>query len=163
MLSLNMPATLIFLMTLGCAMALKMMAIAPELAYMNPDWVGLVMIYWCIALPERYGVFTAWSVGLLTDVLTGHLMGQNALIYSILCYFCVKEHRRLRQFPLPQQCVFVLLCLLGTRCIVFGIESMQATAQHLPFSFWYPVLSSTLVWPVVFLILRKIRVLARIS
>ncbi|MBS3964422.1 MAG: rod shape-determining protein MreD [Methylomonas sp.] len=156
-------ATLTFLATLGGAMVLKAMAISPAVDLFNPDWVSLLLIYWCIALPERFGVFTGWLVGLLIDVLAGQLLGQNALIHALICYFCVKEHRRLRQFPLAQQCLFVLFCLLASRSIVFGIESMKATAHHLPPSFWYPVLSGTLLWPAVFLLLRKIRVLARIN
>jgi len=128
----------------------------------NPDWIALAMIYWCIALPERFGVFTAWTVGLLTDVLTGRLLGQYALIYALIAYFSIKEHRRLRQFPVLQQCVFVFFSLLGSQSIIFGTESMQA-GNRLPLAFWYPVFSGTLAWPLVFWLLRYIRVLARIA
>ena len=45
--------------------------------------------------------------------------------------------------------------------IIFGTESMQA-GNRLSLSFWYPVLTGTLVWPLVFVVLRYIRVMARI-
>lgn len=138
------------------------MSIFPALDEFNPDWVILALIYWSIALPDRFGVLTAFWVGLFTDVLTGHLLGQYALIYSLINYFSIKDHRRLRQFPLPQQCSYVLFLLLCEQILLFGMESMQA-ANRLPLSFWYPVLTGTLAWPVVFILLRAIRVMARIS
>ena len=151
-----------FIATIGMAMILRVMSLWPDLDPYNPDWIALALIYWSMALPERFGVFSAWTVGLLTDVLTGRLLGQYALIYALVVYFSIKEHRRLRQFPMLQQCVFVLLCLLGSQSIIFGTESMQA-GNRFTLEFWCPVLSGTLMWPLVFAALRYIRVLARIA
>lgn len=162
--SLHNPfAALIFIATLGVAMVLRVMSLVPGFDDLNPDWIVLVLIYWCIALPERFGVFTAFVIGLLTDVLMGSLLGQYALTYVLISYFSIMEHRRLRQFPLLQQCLFVLLCLLGERGLIFGVEIMKASANQLPLSFWYPILTGALAWPLVFLALRAIRVLARVS
>lgn len=156
-------ATLIFFLTLGFGMVLRVMSLFPVMDEFNPDWILLVLIYWCIALPERFGVFTAFMVGLVADVLTGRLLGQYALIFVLLCYFSIREHRRLRQFPLLQQCLFIMFCLFVERSMIFGIEIMQGSAGRLPPSFWYPVLSGALAWPLVFYLLRAIRVLARIT
>ena len=158
----NPFAAIYFILTLGFAMILRVMSLFPGMDEFNPDWIVLVLIYWSIALPERVGVFTAFWVGLLTDVLTGHLLGQHALIYALISFLSIKEHRRLRQFPLPQQCLFVLFCLVCGQSLIFGMESMQAP-NRLPLSFWYPVITGTLAWPLVFLVLRAVRVLARIS
>jgi rod shape-determining protein MreD len=154
-------ATFYFIATIAAAMILRVMSLLPDFDSINPDWIALVLIYWSIALPERFGVFTAWSVGLLTDVLTGRLLGQYALIYAILVYFSIKEHRRLRQFPMIQQCVFVFFCLLGSQSIIFGTESMQA-GNRLSIDFWYPVLTGTLIWPAVYWVLRYIRIVGHI-
>lgn len=155
-------AAFYFILTLAVAMSLRVMQLFPGMGEFNPDWIVLVLIYWSIAIPERFGVFTAFWVGLVTDVLTGHLLGQYALIYSLICYLSIKEYRRLRQFPLPQQCLFIGFCLFCGQSLLFGMESMQA-ANRLPLSFWYPVLTGMLAWPLVFFMLRAIRVLARIS
>ncbi len=150
-----------YLLTIVLTMVLKIMPLPQTLEYLNPDWVLLALIYWSLALPERLGVFNAWVVGLLVDVLTGRLLGQTALIYSLVSYFCVKLHKRIRHYPLPQQSLFVFVCLLSGQVIVFWIESMQA-ANRLPLAFWYPVFTGTLLWPVVYLLLRLIRALGRI-
>ncbi|MGY6277651.1 rod shape-determining protein MreD [Methylomonas sp. MgM2] len=160
--ALNPIAFFCFVGTIAAAMVMRAMSIFPSLDVFNPDWVVLVLIYWSIALPDRFGVFSAFWVGLFTDVLTGHLLGQYALIYAIVSFLSIQEHRRLRQFPLLQQCLFVLFCLMCGQGLLFGMASMQA-ANRLPLSFWYPVLSGTLAWPLVFHVLRAIRVMARIS
>ncbi|MGD0962059.1 MAG: rod shape-determining protein MreD, partial [Methylomonas sp.] len=133
-----------FLLTIAAAMILRITSVSLWLDVWNPDWIALVLIYWTMALPDRFGVFSAWSIGLLTDVLTGRLLGQYALIYALIAYFCIKEHRRLRQFPRIQQCLYVFFCLLGSQCIIYGAESMKAT-NHLTLEFWYPLLSGALV------------------
>lgn len=158
----NALALIYFVVTVAGAMVLRVMGLFPGMEVFNPDWVVLVLIYWSIALPERFGVFSAWWIGLLTDVLTGRLLGQYALIYPLICYFSINEHRRLRQFPMVQQCLFVLFCLLCSQSVIFAIESIKA-GNRLPLSFWYPALSGALVWPLVFYLLRFIRVMARLD
>ena len=48
----------------------------------RPSWVALVLIYWCIAVPERTGVIAGWVVGLLVDVMSGTLLGQHGLAFA---------------------------------------------------------------------------------
>lgn len=149
-----------FAMTVMVAMALRVLPLNDALEYFNPDWVLLVLIYWSLAAPEKYGVFNAWCVGLLVDVLTGRLLGQYALIYALVCYFCVKLHKRIRHYLLPQQSLFVFACLLFGQFIIFWIERMQASNQ-LPLAFWFAVVSGTFAWPLVYMALRYVRSLGR--
>lgn len=153
---------LYFILTLGVAMTLRVMSVNPTLDVINPDWILLVIVYWAIALPERFGVFTACFAGLLTDVLTGRMLGQYALIYSVVAYFSIKEHRRFRQFPILQQSLFVFYFLLFSKIIVFGLESFKA-GNRLEIDFWYPVVSGVIAWPLVFWVLRHLRIVARIA
>ena len=44
---------------------------------LRPEWVTLVLIYWCIALPQRIGVFTGWLAGLMLDVARGALQANT--------------------------------------------------------------------------------------
>lgn len=144
------------------AMCLRIVPLPPELAVFNPDWVLLVLIYWSLAVPERVGIFHAWSFGLLTDVLTGRLFGQYALAYSLVIFLCLKFHKRLRQFPLLQQELFIFFCLLLSQLLLFLIKNLQHPAQ-LHGTFWLPVLTGTLAWPLVFTLLRFVRLTRRWS
>jgi rod shape-determining protein MreD len=144
------------LLTLLLSMCLRIAPWPPEMAALNPDWVLLVLIYWSLAVPERVGIFQAWTFGLLTDVLTGRLLGQYALAYSLVIYICLKLHKRLRQFPLLQQGLFIFFCLLLSQLLLFFIKNLQHPAQ-LHASFWLPVFTGTLCWPLVYNVLRFVR------
>lgn len=143
-------------------MGLKILPLPDYLSRFNPDWVLLALIYWTLAMPEKIGVFTAWMVGVVVDVLTGRLLGQQALAYAIISYFSLKFHKRLRQYPVIQQSLFVFLCLLFSQMLTFWIENIYSITGF-SLTFWLPVLSGTLFWPIVFSILRLVRSFAHTS
>lgn len=144
------------LITLIIAMGLKIAPLPPALATYNPDWVLLVLIYWSLAVPERVGIFHAWSFGILTDVLTGRLFGQYALAYTLVIYLCLNLHKRLRQFPILQQALFIFFCLLLSQLLLFFIKNIKQTAQLEP-SIWFSVIVGTVCWPFVYTVLRFVR------
>jgi len=148
--------------TLMVAMCLRIAPWPVDVAIFNPDWVLLSLIYWSLAVPERVGIFHAWTFGLLTDVLTGRLFGQYALAYSLVIYICLKLHKRLRQFPVIQQGLFIFFCLLLSQLLLFLIKNIQNPAQ-LRATFWLPVFSGTLCWPLVYTVLRFVRLARRIK
>jgi len=144
------------LITLIVAMTLKISPLPGIYGLMNPDWVLLTLIYWALAFPERVGIFHAWSFGVLTDVLTGRLLGQYALAYSIIVYLCLILHKQLRQFPLAHQALFVFCCLLLSQLLAFFIKNLIQTAEFKPV-FWLPVIFGAFCWPLVYFLLRYVR------
>ena len=149
------------LFSLIVAMALRIAQWPSDWAMLNPDWVLLALIYWSLALPERVGIFHAFTFGLLTDVLTGRLLGQYALAYSLIIYLCLKLHKRLRRFPVLQQGLFIFFCLLLSQLLLFFIKNLQHPAQ-LHASFWLPVFTGTVMWPLVYGVLRLVRLSRRL-
>jgi rod shape-determining protein MreD len=150
------------ILTIVLAMCLRIAPMPGIMAVINPDWVLLSLIYWALAVPERVGIFHAWTFGLLTDVLMGRLFGQHALTYSLIIYLCLKLHKRLRQFPLIQQGLFIFFCLLLSQLLLFWIKNLQHPSQLHP-SFWLPVITGTLCWPLVYTALRFVRLSRRIK
>lgn len=144
------------ILTIVVAMCLRIAPWPGFLTTMNPDWVLLTLIYWALAVPERAGIFNAWTVGLLTDVLTGRVFGQYALTYTLVIYCCLMLHKRLRQFPLPQQGLFIFFCLLFSQVLMFWLKNIQQPAQ-MQASFWLPVFTGTFCWPLVYTALRRVR------
>jgi len=122
---------------------------------LRPQWLGLVLIYWCLAIPERVGVGTGWTVGLLQDVAQSTLLGQHALAMGLVGYVTVKAHMRLRVLPLWQQTGTVLLFLLISQVAIYWINGITG---YPPTDWWYlvPPLTSTLLWPWLFVILRDL-------
>jgi len=95
----------------------------------------MVLIYWCMALPTRVGVGTAWSVGLMLDVLYGSMLGENALAKSLIAFLAVRFHLQLRMFPRWQQAVVVLLLVILNNLLVLWIKAPRwPGAVHLGLS-----------------------------
>lgn len=150
-------ATLIgYWLTVIIAMGLIIIPWSTPRLYLAPDWVLLILIYWALATPETAGVGKAWFVGLLVDVLTGQLLGQNALAYATSIYLTIKQHKRIRHNPIIQQSLFVCLILLVAQIIVFWIERING--QTMPMLSWLTVLTGGIIWPVILLLMRKIRI-----
>ena len=123
----------------------------------RPEWVALVLIYWAMALPYRIGIGTAWMAGLFMDVLEGGILGLNALVLAILAYITLSLHKRLRMFSSVQQSglVFALIGLV----LMVSHWLQLATRQTVPSNllFLLGALSSALLWPFIFQLLRHLR------
>jgi rod shape-determining protein MreD len=142
--------------SLGLAMVLRILPLPIPWSLLNPDWVALFLIYWALAIPERVGVGTAWVTGLFADVLTGRMLGQHALAYSVIVYLSLRGYQRLRLYPLPQQSLWVLLFLLIGQLLVLWTQNVKHT-HSMAWTYWFPALSGALVWPVVLIALRRLR------
>jgi rod shape-determining protein MreD len=122
----------------------------------RPDWVAMVLIYWCIATPQRVSVATGWTVGLVQDVLSNVLLGQHALSLSIVAYFSVQMHRQVRIFPVWQQAMFVALLIVGSRFPELWIRGML-NYPSVGWAFALPAVTSLILWPWLFILLRDLR------
>lgn len=144
------------LLSLLVAMGLRIAPWPGVLPLLNPDWVLLAVIYWTLAIPERFGVGKAWLVGFFTDVLTGRMLGQYALAYSAIAYLCVKSHKRMRHFPLSQQAGMVFLLLVFSQLLIFWTENIQG---HTGFSwrYWLPSWIGAALWPAFYFAMRRVQ------
>ena len=68
-----------------------------------PDFVALIILYWCINQPQRAGISIAFSMGLLMDIGNASTFGQHALAYSIMAFVALVFHRRLSIFGILKQ------------------------------------------------------------
>ena len=146
----------LILLSFVVALMLHMVALPETLQTLRPDWIALVLIYWCLALPERVGVIFGWCAGLLLDVANGALLGQNALTLAIVAYLVLRLHQRIRLFPVWQQSVSVLLLVLLHMMLVLWIKGVIGQSTE-TWTYWLPALTSMLFWPVVFPSLRWLR------
>ena len=147
---------MIILTTFILALLLTIIPLPDWLRYIRPDWVGLVLIYWCLALPDRVGVSTGWLTGLLVDLLTGTLLGQHALSLTVIAWLTLKFHQRVRLFPVWQQAVTVLALLIVHQLLALWISRIIGRPD-VPWYFWAPSLLGLALWPVVYTLLRGLR------
>ena len=128
----------------------------------RPDWVAVVLIYWCMAVPDRIGIFIAWFLGLLLDVQQGNILGQNALSMTLIAFLTINSYQRMRAYPLLQQAVLVCFYLLLYKLVMFLILVYLGLNKS-DWTYWMPAITSMLLWPWLFIILRDVRRKHRIS
>ena len=147
---------IVVLLTLSIAFMLDLIILPDSINWMRPDWLTLILIYWTMALPRQVGVFHAFIFGLLMDVSHGALLGQHALSLVLIIYVIHSVHLRLRVFSLMQQMLTLLPLLLIQKIMIFWVYGI--TEQLPPAStFFIPAITSTLLWPWVFITLRDLR------
>ncbi len=142
--------------TLLAALILMLIPLPDWAGPWRPDWLAITLIYWCMARPEHLGVGIAWLLGLLVDVVYGTLLGQYALGFAILAFITIRFHTRARNYPIHQQAIFVGVTLLPYMSILLWIQGVQGEDPK-SWTYWAPVLTSMLLWPVVYNVLRAVR------
>jgi rod shape-determining protein MreD len=152
----------VILFTFIVALLLTIIPLPDWARYLRPDWVGLVLIYWCMALPERVGVTAGWLMGLLVDLLTGTLMGQHALSLSVVAFITLKFHQRLRLVPVWQQTLTVLILLVLHQLLSLWISRIIGRPGA-PWFFWISSVLGMVLWPFVHSLLRGMRLGFRVN
>jgi rod shape-determining protein MreD len=146
----------VIVVTLFAAAVLAVAPLPDWLVWARPEWVALVLVYWCIALPHRIGVVVAVFTGIAMDLLEGAVLGQNTFALAVLALLSVALYQRLRLFSLWQQAGIVFL-LIGIHQLICqwvqNLEGVGATSLL----FLLPALSSALLWPLVLATLRGLR------
>ena len=142
-------------LSLALALLLSVATLPQFMEVGRPLWLALFLTYWVLALPHRVGMTTAWCVGLLADVLNGTLLGQNALILTLVTFLVLSLHQRLRMFPMWQQSM-VLLVVFGLAQLVQLWLNALTGSRPPTLAFVLPALVSALLWPWVCVILRGV-------
>lgn len=116
--------------------------------YIKPDFVALVVLYWCIQQPRKVGFMSAWLLGILMDVAEGSLFGQHALAYSVLAFAGIVLHRRVLRFTMGSQMLHVLVLLVMNDAIVVAVR-MLAGAGFPGVTYFLGSPVATLMWPAI--------------
>ena len=107
--------------------------------FLRPDFVALVMLYWCTHKPMRVGI---------------GLFGQHALAYSVLAFGGIVLHRRLQMFDLRQQTIQVF----GIFAMTYGVYALLnwQVSGYVVWPYFLGCLTSTLLWMPLSIMLREI-------
>jgi len=144
------------LLTFILAFLLTIIPIHDIFKLYRPDWIALCLIYWCIFLPNRIGVLSAWVIGLLTDEVMGTLLGLHALAYSVIAYIAIQLHYRTQHYPAWQQAITVLTLLLLHRLLMHWILGITGYPPN-TLTYMMPAVISALIWPLLAVVLTAVR------
>ncbi|SDN20465.1 rod shape-determining protein MreD [Vreelandella arcis] len=132
--------------TLLIALCLQVMPLADEWQVFRPEWLGLMLIYWCMRAPDQVGVLHGFVLGILLDLIEGTPLGQHAIMFSVLAFLCALVYARFRAYSLVQQALLVLVLLGLVQLIDQWLRTLVGDFSiHL--AFLTSSLISAVLWP----------------
>ena len=136
------------------AFSLMIIPLSPTIKCLRPDLVTLLLIYWVINLPSKVGIVFAFLIGLLFDLLTGHLLGSMGLALSIIAFLTINLRMRLKIYRFWQKFAIIMLLVGCGQLISLWIQMLVG---HPPanFLYWFTSIISALLWPVVYMVLNS--------
>lgn len=146
----------VYLVAFAVAMALMVVSLSESVLVFRPDFVALLLIYLCWYHSKNVGVFTAFLVGLLMDVLTFGVLGQHALAKVIVAYLAIRfkpsSDRESAQYQ-----AFVVFALLCVQATVISLVMLYTNDGSNSLALWIVPFSSALLWFVVASVGLKIK------
>lgn len=138
------------------AYVLALVPLPAWLLWARPEWVALTLVYWTIALPHRVGILTGLVVGVMLDALEGAVLGQNAFSLVVVALLCLTLYQRLRVFSVLQQAGTVFVLIGINQLVCQWVQNLEGVGSQ-SILFLLPAVTSALLWPVVLLVLRRLR------
>ena len=126
------------------------------LEIVSPFWMLIFFIYWVIYTDTKMIYLFALILGLLTDILQGSILGQNALALLISSAFIFNVKKSFYVSNLTTQQVYVFIASL---IYLIALILTHIAIQGFDFS-WLIIISpftASIIWPVVRLFLAKLK------
>jgi rod shape-determining protein MreD len=140
----RLPMALSALVALGLAV----IPLPDVLESFRPDFLVLVVLYWCIESPRAGGLALAFFSGLALDVVHGVVLGQHALALTLMGAWATNLRLRIRVFSILSQCLTIFALLTGYQFILFWVDG--ATGNPVTtFGRWIAPILGALIWPLV--------------
>ncbi len=144
------------LVTLTIGFILNLVTYFEWMKYAKPDWVLLILFYWCLEIPDRVGVGCGWVSGLMTDILNYSLLGQHAVAKAFVAFFAVTASHRIRGYEPWRQCIVVFFIASIDIGITVSVANLT-TDTEVRLVYWQSALMSALIWPFIYMTLRFLR------
>ena len=142
--------------TLLIALVLQIVPLPIQVDIYRTDWVLIVLAYWTMALPHRVNVGVAFMAGIAMDILLGTSLGIHSFSLSLSVFTLAANYQRLRNYSVWQQAIIIGLISALYHTVLFWLQHLL-TGIPFQLSYLWPVLSTMILWPWIFWLLRKAR------
>ncbi len=142
------------------AAVLELLLLPSMLNPYRAEWIVLTIIYWVLRHPESIGIFFAFCVGLLLDVISGSYLGVQALACSATSYLVLSIHQRLKMFPIVQQSLVVFV-IVGIQLMIVSLLRSVLGGGDYSFAYLLAAGASAVMWPFVLILTDRLNFFMR--
>ena len=96
--------------------------------------------------PSIIGLFSAFLIGLILDILQGGILGESSLALSLITYITYRFRLQIRVFPIWQMMLTVFILLIINEMMHLWIEGMIGKLV-ISQSRLISILLGSLIWP----------------
>ncbi|WP_372844495.1 rod shape-determining protein MreD [Psychrobacter sp.] len=135
------------------ASSLSVYPLSPSMATLRPMIMIMVLIFWLLFQPRYVGIFSAFTIGLIADLLMDTHLGQQAFSAVVVALMIKVSSIYIRQLNTASAWIIAGLGLLvfqGSLWILQMFVQGVFVAQSI-----FSLLMSIISWPLVLLVLRK--------
>ncbi len=123
----------------------------------RPLFMLLVVLFWVMCQPTWCGIWFAFGTGIFTDLLVDAPLGMNAFSFVVITFVARFLTRERRILTFANLWIISFLAVLAHLFITWIAQIMGglqfSIARH-----WQPLLSSVLVFPLIYFVLKKWRI-----
>ncbi|KRU23173.1 rod shape-determining protein MreD [Psychrobacter pocilloporae] len=151
----NSTALLIVVIVLSfiIASSLNVYPLSPSMATLRPMIMIMVLIYWLLFQPRYVGIFTAFTIGLIADLLMDTHLGQQAFAAVVVALVIKITSIYVRQLNTISAW---LIASLGLIVFQLNLWMLQMFIQNTFIAkSALSLMMSIISWPLVLLALRK--------
>ena len=127
---------------------------------LRPYLLAMLVAYWAMEAPTRVGFGTAFVLGVLADLATASVLGEQGFRLVVIAWLVQHFRTRLRFFPLWQQAAAVGLLLFNDRVVTWFIHALVG-APPVGMTWWLSPLLGVLLWPWLYVLIDMARLRAR--
>ena len=153
-LSLRFPGAM--LLSYFIAILLSIIHLPLDLQAWRPEWLALVIIHWAIFFPKKIHYLHSIITGLFLDSLYGNTLGLHALGLIAVQFMAIRFSERISPKTILQHLFIVAITVASYLLINLWIRNLTQD-NPTDWSYWLPLISSLLFWPIVHTLMKNLQ------
>jgi rod shape-determining protein MreD len=133
-------------MSFVCAFTLNFVPWDNRVVTFQPDFVLMLLLYWCTHLPGRVSIGTAFVCGIVMDIADANVFGQHALAYVLVTFLMLQLRRRMLMHSLWQQSVHVFGILFVAQ-LTMALTRLMGGSPFIGLGYFVAAFTGALLWP----------------
>ncbi len=155
------PITILLTLLLG--ILLDLIPMTRHLEAIRPHWTLMIVMFWALYLENLFSVGTAWLVGLFLDLTKSYIFGLHGFIFALATFLVKKYYLWLKGLTHLELTVLTIIIFLIQTVATTWINGFLGSTSPYPHLWFLPIISSTLLWPLISNLLNELCVMLNID